>query len=239
VRIRKLGVTVRLGEPVSADGLAEGAFDEVIVATGVTPRVPDFVGADHPKAVSYVDVLTGKVVVGSRVAIIGAGGIGFDVAEYLLGDAEESLDRQAFFRAWGVDPENLRHGGLAVSATHGTPRRSVHMFQRKDEPLGKRLGKSTGWILKARLRKAGVMMISGATYDSIDDEGLHYTVEGAPHVLPVDHVVLCAGQNSNRTLYDEIVARGLNPKLIGGADVAAELDALRAIDQATRLAVSI
>jgi 2,4-dienoyl-CoA reductase (NADPH2) len=239
VRLRKLDVTLRLGEAATAEELIAGAFDEIVLATGVMPRVPDFVGVDHPKAISYIDVLTGKVVPGQRVAIIGAGGIGFDVAEFLLGDADESLDSGAFFRAWGVDPVNGRPGGLAPAAGHDAPRRSVHMFQRKAEPLGKRLGKSTGWILKAKLRKAGVMMISGATYDAIDDEGLHYTVDGTPHVVAVDHVVLCAGQDSNRSLYDELSARGSKPRLIGGADVASELDALRAIDQATRLAVTL
>ncbi|MGU7774308.1 oxidoreductase [Burkholderia sp. MR1-5-21] len=239
VRLDRLGVTLRLGEAATADELANGEFDEIVLATGVTPRVPDIAGVDHPKAVSYFDVLTGAVRVGQRVAIIGAGGIGFDVAEFLLGDPEESLDRAAFFRAWGVDPANAAAGGLVPAAAHAPAHRSIHMFQRKAEPLGKRLGKSTGWILKARLRKANVAMISGATYDAIDDEGLHYTVDGKPHVLPVDHVVLCAGQNSNRSLYDELRARGLSPKLIGGADVASELDALRAIDQATRLAVAL
>ncbi|HKT91800.1 MAG TPA: FAD-dependent oxidoreductase, partial [Paraburkholderia sp.] len=239
VRLKRLGVAVRLGHAATAQALASETFDEVVIATGVTPRVPDIVGVDHPKAVSYIDVLSGKVDVGARVAIIGAGGIGFDVAEYLLGDAQESLDRGAFFRAWGVDPANADVGGLARVEAHGAPRRSVHMFQRKAEPLGKGLGKSTGWILKARLRKANVMMTSGVTYDAIDDEGLHYRVDGKPHVLAVDHVVLCAGQHSNRTLYDELVARGVKPKVIGGADVAAELDALRAIDQATRLAMTL
>ncbi|TDG09848.1 NADPH-dependent 2,4-dienoyl-CoA reductase [Paraburkholderia guartelaensis] len=239
VRLKRLGVTLRLGQAATADELASEAFDEIVIATGVTPRVPDIVGVDHPKAVSYIDVLAGKVEVGARVAIIGAGGIGFDVAEYLLGDAQESLDRGVFFRAWGVDPANADAGGLLRSDAHGGPRRSVHMFQRKEEPLGRGLGKSTGWILKARLRKARVMMTSGVTYDAIDDEGLHYRVDGKPHVLAVDHVVLCAGQNSNRTLYDELVARAAKPKVIGGADVAAELDALRAIDQATRLAMTM
>ncbi|MCX5542778.1 NADPH-dependent 2,4-dienoyl-CoA reductase [Paraburkholderia sp. CNPSo 3076] len=239
VRLKRLGVTLRLGRAATADELASEAFDEIVIATGVTPRVPDIVGVDHPKAVSYIDVLAGKVDMGARVAIVGAGGIGFDVAEYLLGDAQESLDRGAFFRAWGVDAANVDAGGLTRSDAHGAPRRSVHMFQRKEEPLGKGLGKSTGWILKARLRKARVMMTSGVTYDAIDDEGLHYRVDGKPHVLAVDHVVLCAGQNSNRTLYDELVARAAKPKVIGGADVAAELDALRAIDQATRLAMSM
>ncbi|MEX3920174.1 FAD-dependent oxidoreductase [Paraburkholderia sp. BR10872] len=239
VRLKRLGVTLRLGEAATADELASEAFDEIVIATGVTPRVPDIAGVDHPKAVSYIDVLAGKVEVGARAAIIGAGGIGFDVAEYLLGDEQESLDRGAFFRAWGVDPENADAGGLTRIDAHGAPRRSVHMFQRKEEPLGRSLGKSTGWILKARLRKAHVMMTSGVTYDAIDDEGLHYRVDGKPHVLAVDHVVLCAGQNSNRTLYDELVERAAKPKVIGGADVAAELDALRAIDQATRLALTM
>ncbi|AGW89574.1 FAD-dependent oxidoreductase [Cupriavidus sp. DF5525] len=239
VRLEKLGVTLRLGQPATADELSGGAFDEIVLATGVRPRVPDFAGVDHPKAVSYIDVLSGKVEVGQRVAIIGAGGIGFDVAEFLLGDAEESLDAQAFFRAWGVDASNANSGGLAPAADHPAPRRSVHMFQRKAEPLGKRLGKSTGWILKAKLRKANIAMTAGATYDAINDEGLHYTVDGRAHVLPVDHVVLCAGQSSNRDLYDQLMARGAAPRLIGGADVASELDALRAIDQATRLAVTV
>ncbi|SPR96393.1 oxidoreductase [Cupriavidus taiwanensis] len=239
VRLEKLHVTLRLGEAATPEALATGEFDEIVLATGVSPRVPDFAGVDHPKAVSYLDVLSGKVTPGQRVAIIGAGGIGFDVAEFLLGDAEESLDPQAFFRAWGVDPISVTPGGLAEAAEPDAPRRSVFMFQRKDEPLGKRLGKSTGWILKAKLRRANVVMTAGATYDAIDDEGLHYTVQGKPHVLPVDHIVLCAGQNSNRTLYDQLVGHGLKPRLIGGADVASELDALRAIDQATRLAVAL
>lgn len=238
-RLRKLGVTVKLGNAVTADELIATGFDEIVVATGVRPRLPDLIGIDHPKVVSYVDVLTGKVAVGAHVAIIGAGGIGFDVAEFLLGDAQESLNKAAFFRAWGVDSTISRSGGLAPAADHAAAGRSVHMFQRKDEPLGKRLGKSTGWILKAKLRKAGVAMIAGATYDAIDDEGLHYIVDGERRVLAVDHVVLCAGQNSNRTLYDELKVRGRTPRVIGGADVAAELDALRAIDQATRLAVSL
>ncbi|WP_321965020.1 NADPH-dependent 2,4-dienoyl-CoA reductase [Paraburkholderia sp. J7] len=238
-RLGKLGVSIRLGAAATADQLARGDFDEIVLATGVTPRMPEIPGIDHPKAVTYIDVLTGKIDVGPRVAIIGAGGIGFDVAEYLLGNAAESLDGEAFFRAWGVDPANVRPGGLIPVANHAAPRRYVHMFQRKVEPLGKRLGKSTGWILKAKLRKANVMMTAGATYDAIDDDGLHYTVDGKQHVLDVDHVVLCAGQNSNRALHDALVARGIEPRLIGGADVAGELDALRAIDQATRLAVEL
>lgn len=172
-----------------------------------------------------------------RVAIIGAGGIGFDVAEFLVGDNRESTDTAAFLGAWGVDPAIKSPGGLAKPAQH-SPRRSVHMFQRKAESLGKNLGKSTGWILRAKLRKANVAITGGVSYDAIDDRGLHYTVNGEKRVLEVDNVILCAGQNENRALHDALLRRGVKTHLIGGADVAVELDALRAIDQATRLAVS-
>lgn len=209
-----------------------------MIATGVLPRSPDIPGVNHPKVVSYIDVLTGRVTVGKTVAIIGAGGIGFDVAEYLLGDHAEALDTPTFFRAWGVDPANVTPGGLTPAVDH-PPHRSVHMFQRKTDSLGKNLGKSTGWILKARLRKAKVAMTAGVSYDAIDDEGLHYSVDGKAHVLQVDNVVLCAGQVSNRELYAQLDQAGIKFHVIGGADVASELDALRAIDQATRLAVSI
>jgi 2,4-dienoyl-CoA reductase (NADPH2) len=239
-RLDSLGVKVRLGKPVSAGELKEEGYDEIIVATGVRPRTPDFAGVDHPKVLSYVDVLAHKKPVGKRVAIIGAGGIGFDVAEFLLGDADESLSPAAFLKAWDVDPKLRTEGGLlqqAVEREH--PRHEVFMFQRKQESLGKRLGKSTGWILKSRLRRANVAMIAGATYDAVDDDGLHYTVNGERKVLACDNVILCAGQDSERTLFDELRVAGLPVRVIGGADVAAELDALRAIDQATRLAVAI
>ncbi|MBI6566220.1 NADPH-dependent 2,4-dienoyl-CoA reductase [Pseudomonas synxantha] len=239
VRLDRLNVTLNLGKTVNADDLLSGDFDEVVIATGVKPRIPDIAGIDHSKVVSYVDVLKGTVEIGSRVAIIGAGGIGFDVAEFLVGDAEESLLAEAFFRAWGVDPESERAGGLSPDNLHTSTARAVCMFQRKAEPLGKRLGKSTGWILKAKLRKAHVQMIPGAHYTAIDDDGLHYSVDGNAKVLPVDHVILCSGQIANRDLFEQLQARGVTPRLIGGADVASELDALRAIDQATRLAVAI
>ena len=238
VSLDRTGVDVRLATRVSADDLVAGGFEEVVIATGVLPRTPEIQGVNHPKVLSYVDVLANKVTVGQRVAIIGAGGIGFDVAEFLVGDHEESLDTKSFLAAWGVDPSIKSAGGLTPVQTHKSAR-TVHMFQRKPESLGKNLGKSTGWILKAKLRKADVAMIAGAIYDAIDDQGLHYTVNGEKRVVDVDHVILCAGQNSNRELYDALQAKGLKPRVIGGADVAAELDALRAIDQATRLAVSI
>jgi 2,4-dienoyl-CoA reductase (NADPH2) len=237
VSLQRAGSVVRLNTRITPAELAEGHFDEIVIATGVSPRTPEIPGINHPKVLSYVDVLTKRVQVGQRVAIIGAGGIGFDVAEFLVGDAQESLSTTAFMSAWGVDTSIKSPGGLAPAASH-PPRRTIHMFQRKSESLGKNLGKSTGWILKAKLRKAGVAMTGGATYDAIDDVGLHYTVNGERRVAEVDHVILCAGQNSNRELYDALQQRGVTTHLIGGADVATELDALRAIDQATRLAVS-
>ena len=240
VRLARLGVEVKLGERVDAGSLLAGGFDEIVLATGVKPRVPALAGVDHPKAVSYVDVLTGRTQVGERVAIIGAGGIGFDVADFLLGDVGESLVPDRFFAAWQVDP-SAASGGLEIGATDEPkrPRRQVHMFQRKADRPGAGLGKTTGWILKQRLRDAGVQMVPGATYTAIDDAGLHYVIDGAPRVLPIDHVVICAGQESDRDLYGSLLARGARPRLVGGADIAAELDAARAIEQATRLAFEI
>ncbi|MGU7776179.1 oxidoreductase [Burkholderia sp. MR1-5-21] len=238
VSLARTGVTVRLGMKVSTDELSGGRYDEIVLATGVVPLLPDIPGIDHPKVLSYVDVLAGRVTVGRRVAIIGAGGIGFDVAEFLVGKHDESIDKDAFLNAWGVDPTITSTGGLMPPVRHPASR-VVHMFQRKPETLGRNLGKSTGWILKAKLRNANVAMIAGASYVAIDDDGLHYTVDGEARVLEVDNVIVCAGQHANRTLYDALRSSGIEPRLIGGADVAAELDALRAIDQATRLAVSL
>ncbi|QYY34083.1 MULTISPECIES: NADPH-dependent 2,4-dienoyl-CoA reductase [Cupriavidus] len=241
-RLDGLGVTVHLGRFVKAGELLEAGFDTIVIATGVRPRSPGFPGVDHPKVLSYVDVLARGAAVGQRVAIIGAGGIGFDVAEFLLGDAEESLDPASFLATWGVDPSLSTSGGLSESAETAAPahaRREVHMFQRKPEALGKRLGKSTGWILKSRLKRANVAMASGAVYERVDDDGLHYTIDGKTHVLQVDNVILCAGQESERGLYEALRSSGANVHVIGGADVASELDALRAIDQATRLAMTV
>lgn len=243
VALQRANVTVHLGTKVDAEDLAQrvrmGEFDEVVLATGVLPRQPEIKGLAHSKVLSYLDVLGGGAKVGKKVAIIGAGGIGFDVAEYLVGSHEESLDARHFMDAWGVDESIASPGGLKTPTTHEVPARTVHMFQRKPESLGKNLGKSTGWILKAKLRKAEVTMTAGATYDAIDDAGLHITVNGEQRVVDVDNVVLCAGQLSNRQLLNDLSQRGVSAHVIGGADVAAELDALRAIDQATRLAVSL
>ncbi|HNB45029.1 MAG TPA: FAD-dependent oxidoreductase, partial [Burkholderiaceae bacterium] len=243
VALERAGVTVHLGTRVEAAALAQhvrsGAFDEVVLATGVVARRPEIPGIDHAKVLSYLDVLGEGAPVGPTVAIVGAGGIGFDVAEFLVGDARESLDPQAFMAAWGVDPTIASAGGLKVPAPPPTPARRVHLFQRKAEALGKNLGKSTGWILKAKLRRAEVTMTAGAHYDAVDDAGLHLTVDGQPRVVDVDTIVLCAGQLPNRQLHDELARLGIPARLIGGADVAAELDALRAIDQATRLAQTL
>jgi 2,4-dienoyl-CoA reductase (NADPH2) len=239
VRLQRLGVRLRLGVSADADELAAEAFDEVVLATGVTPRRPQLPGIGHAKVVSYADVLSGRTPAGERVAIVGAGGIGFDVAEFLLGDAEESRSPQKFLQAWNVDPA-ARRGGLDGGAATGRHvARRVTLFQRKSEKPGAGLGKTTGWILKARLQRAGVEMIAGANYTAIDDEGLHYVVDGEARVLAVDTVVICAGQESNRTLLAGLIARGIRPHLIGGAAVATELDAARAIEQGIRLAVSI
>ncbi|MEY9848133.1 2,4-dienoyl-CoA reductase (NADPH2) [Streptacidiphilus sp. BW17] len=233
------GVELRLGALVGADTLAEGGFDEIVVATGVSPRVPEIDGVDHPSVVGYADVLRGDAQVGERVAILGAGGIGFDVAEYLTDPGEQASQRpEVFFAQWGVDTEHTTPGGLTA------PRRSragrqVHLLQRKTSKVGQGLGKTTGWIHRAELKHRGVVSVAGATYRRIDDAGLHLTVDGEDRLLEVDTVVLCTGQEPRRDLHQQLADRGIKAHLIGGADVAAELDAKRAIDQGTRLAAEL
>ncbi|WP_326673708.1 NADPH-dependent 2,4-dienoyl-CoA reductase [Streptomyces sp. NBC_01257] len=236
-RLAEEKVELRLGTAVGADGL--DGFDEVVLATGVTPRTPAIPGVDHPSVVSYLDVLRHGAPVGDRVALVGAGGIGFDVAEFLTdgGDAA-SLDPEAFFRQWGVDTEYRERGGLGT-AERPKASRTVHLLQRKASKVGAGLGKTTGWIHRTELRHRGVTMVSGVGYDRIDDEGLHVTVDGEQQLLPVDTIVLCAGQEPRRDLYEELLAAGRPAHLIGGADVAAELDAKRAIRQGTELAASL
>ncbi|KIZ18131.1 NADPH-dependent 2,4-dienoyl-CoA reductase [Streptomyces natalensis] len=236
-QLRLKGVEVRLGTAVTAGDL--GAYDEVVVATGVTPRVPEIEGIDHPSVVSYLDVLRGGAPVGERVAVIGAGGIGFDVAEFLTdaGDGA-SRDPETYFRAWGVDTTYGERGGLRAPERPAVPRQ-VHLLQRKTSKVGAGLGKTTGWIHRTELRHRGVTMVAGATYERIDDEGLHVSVEGTTRTLPVDTVVLCTGQEPRRDLYEELRAEGRAVHLIGGADVAAELDAKRAIKQGTELAAAL
>ncbi|MEU5580753.1 NADPH-dependent 2,4-dienoyl-CoA reductase [Streptomyces huasconensis] len=238
-QLRLRGVDVRLNTVVTAEELADAAYDEVVVATGVTPRTPEIPGIDHPSVVSYLDVLRDGAPVGERVAIIGAGGIGFDVAEYLTDGGEKaSLDPATYFRQWGVDMEYRERGGL-TKPERPTPPRTVHLLQRKASKVGQGLGKTTGWIHRTELRHRGVTMVAGAGYDLIDDAGLHITVDGTSSVIPVDTVVLCTGQEPRRGLYEELLAAGRSVHLIGGADVAAELDAKRAIKQGTELAAAL
>ncbi|MFF1686694.1 MULTISPECIES: FAD-dependent oxidoreductase [unclassified Streptomyces] len=233
------GVDVRLNTRVTAADLTPDAYDDVVVATGVTPRTPEIAGLDHPSVVSYLDVLRDGAPVGERVAIVGAGGIGFDVAEYLTDSGDKaSQDPATYFRQWGVDMDYQERGGLAKPERPAPPR-AVHLLQRKTSKVGAGLGKTTGWIHRTELRHRGVTMVAGATYDRIDDAGLHVTVDGNPTVIPVDTVVLCTGQEPQRGLYDDLLAVGREAHLIGGADVAAELDAKRAIRQGTELAAAL
>jgi len=240
-RIELTGVKLHLGVRVTAEQLMAEHFDEVVVATGVVPRVPDIEGIDHPSVLSYVDVVRHGKPVGRKVAVIGAGGIGVDVSEFLTHDRSPSLDLAAWQREWGVaDPARVR-GGLTEPAPE-PPSRKVYLLQRKTSKIGKGLGKTTGWVHRAALKAKGVEEITGVAYRRIDDEGLHIAY-GKDHrltrVLDVDNVVICAGQESQRDVADELIERGVVTHVIGGADVAAELDAKRAIDQGTRLAATI
>ncbi|MCK1822308.1 NADPH-dependent 2,4-dienoyl-CoA reductase [Streptomyces sp. XM83C] len=236
-RIDTLGIEVRLNTRVTTADL--DGYEEIVVATGVTPRTPDIPGVDHPKVVGYLDVLAGGAPVGERVAVLGAGGIGFDVAEYLTDGGDDAhADPETYFRHWGVDLDYRAPGGLAAPERPAPPRR-VHLLQRKTSKVGAGLGKTTGWIHRTELRHRGVTMIPGVRYDAIDDAGLHITVDGRSTVLEVDTVVLCTGQEPRRDLYEELLAAGREPHLIGGADVAAELDAKRAIKQGTELAAAL
>lgn len=237
--IAQNGVSLHLGQEVGVDDL--GGFDEVVIATGVVPRDVGILGQDGPNVVSYIDVLRRKVPVGKRVAIIGAGGIGFDVAEYLVEEGEgPAVDLNAWKANWGVGDPSITRGGLAAAGPQPeAPARKVTLLQRKSERLGKRLGKTTGWIHRATLKMKQVDMISGVNYERIDEEGLHISFGEArenPTLIEADTIVFCAGQISERSLADAILAQGIACHVIGGADVAGELDAKRAIDQGTRLA---
>jgi 2,4-dienoyl-CoA reductase (NADPH2) len=232
-----LEVSLKLNTLVQAADLE--AYDEVILATGITPRVPPIPGIDHPKVLSYLEVLRDKKTVGKTVAIIGAGGIGFDVAEYLShSGVSPSLDSKKFFAEWGVDTSYQTVGGLCQPEVEA-PVRQIFLLQRKASKVGDNLGKTTGWIHRTGLKNRRVQMIAGVSYDKIDDAGLHITVAGEQKTIPVDHVILCAGQDPKRDLLAALTDAGKSVHLIGGADVATELDAKRAIDQGARLAASI
>ena len=245
-RLELTGVQQHLNQRVDAAQLQAGRFDEVILATGVTPRNPKIPGQDHPKVLSYIDVLLHKKPVGQRVAVLGAGGIGFDMAEYLahgtdLGHPSTSTDLQAWLQEWGVVDPALQRGGV-VRAPVQAPARDVLLLQRKPGRHGKNLGKTTGWIHRAALKMKNVQLLAGVNYERIGDEGLFVTYGEARkdgEVLAVDSIVLCTGQEPLRELQAPLMAAGIKVHLVGGALEAGELDAKRAIDQGTRLAATL
>lgn len=237
-RLEKCGVELYLGQRQSAESLLGGGFDEVILATGIRPRTPNIPGIDHPKVLSYLDVLRDGKPVGNKVAVIGAGGIGFDVAEFLVEKkAEGSADhhRDHWLREWGIDKSLGERGGL-MTPVIDAPERQIWLLQRKESKVGDGLGKTTGWIHRTVLKNRKVQMLSGVQYLRIDDEGLHIQVGEARQCLPVDQVIICAGQEPLRELQAGLQAAGKPVHIIGGADVAAELDAKRAIRQGAELA---
>jgi 2,4-dienoyl-CoA reductase (NADPH2) len=246
-RLRQLGVRVELNRRVSADHLRD--YEHVIVATGIVPRIPPIPGIDHPKVANYAEIVDGRRQAGRRVAIIGAGGIGFDVGEFLTAgdappDGHKSVGRDddpavvAFRDEWGIDRTFAQRGGLKDAEDHASPRR-LWLLQRKDQKVGAGLAKTTGWIRRALLKKRGVVMISGVQYNRIDSGGLSITADGHPELLDVDTVVICAGQEPQRELVAGLVAARIPHQLIGGADVAVELDAKRAIEQGTQVAMAL
>ena len=236
-RLQITGVQTKLGTTVNQQTLNDGDFDEVVLATGIKPRTPPIDGIDHPKVMSYLDVIRDGKAVGKKVAIIGAGGIGFDVAEFLTHNSDSSTNIPTFMREWGVDMSLQARGGIeGITAEPGESPREVYLLQRKVSKVGNDLGKTTGWIHRAGLQKKGVNMVPGCEYIKIDDAGLHIRVGSEERILDVDNVIICAGQESLTEL-----SVGLNAPvhLIGGAHLATELDAKRAIDQGTRLAAAI
>jgi 2,4-dienoyl-CoA reductase (NADPH2) len=237
VALQDAGVTVVLGQRVGVDDLT--GFDEVVLATGVLPRVPDMPGIDHPKVVTYLDVLRDHVAVGSTVAIMGAGGIGFDVAEYLTQSGPSATVTPArFYEEWGIDSSYEHRGGLKQVQME-RPARDVTLLQRKHSKVGGGLGKTTGWIHRTELKKRNVRMVPGVTYQHIDDEGLHVIIDDQPVVMNVETIVVCTGQDPQRELLAGLESASVAVQVIGGADVAAELDAKRAIKQGTEIAAAL
>ncbi len=239
--IEKRGIELKLNTRVDADMLSAEDYDKVVVATGISPRVPDIEGVDHPKAVSYIDVITGKKPVGKKVAIMGAGGIGFDVAEKITHEGMSSaLDVDIFAREWGIDFKNHPRGGVTgVEPVVARADREVTLLQRKTSPVGRGLGKTTGWTHRITLARRDVKMINGVEYLKIDDQGLHLRINDQYEIMEVDTVIICAGQLPLRDLYDQLIAKGVDAELVGGAFEAMELDAKRAINQASYLAAAV
>jgi 2,4-dienoyl-CoA reductase (NADPH2) len=238
-RLSDTGVELKLDTRADVASLKDAGYDAVIVATGVTPRALNIPGSDNPRVLSYLDVLRENKPVGPRVAIIGAGGIGFDVAEYLVEDAPSpTTDVERWTREWGVDLDMQHRGGL-VEAKPEPPARQVFLLQRSEGRLGARLNKTSGWVHRATLKAKKVKMLGGVSYERFDDAGLHISIGGKPQLLEVDNLIVCAGQEPNRLLADQLIAAGIPTHVIGGADVAAELDAKRAIAQGTSLAAGL
>jgi 2,4-dienoyl-CoA reductase (NADPH2) len=237
-RLEVTGVKLNLNTSVDPERIVDGRYDAVVVATGVTPRVPDIDGIDHPTVVTYADVVSGRVEPGPRVAVVGAGGIGVDVAHFLT--AAPGMTIEEFGRHWGVGDPAEHPGGVVQPERNGSMR-AVFLVQRKTTRVGAGLGKTSGWAHRANLKKAGVESISGATYDRIDDDGLHLSFgpDRPRRILGVDQVVVCAGQEPERSLADALASHDVLVHVIGGADGAVELDAKHAIDQATRLAATL
>jgi 2,4-dienoyl-CoA reductase (NADPH2) len=239
--IELYGVNLNLNHRVTVAELVDENWDEIIIATGITARIPNIPGIDHPMVKSYGSAIYGQQRIGKKVAIIGAGGIGFDVAELVMHKGvSAALDINVFAKEWGIDFKNHPRGGVAGVEPHiEKADREVYLLQRKSTPHGRSLGKTTGWTHRISLRRKGVHMIGGVSYQKIDDEGLHILVNDVPQILKVDTIVVCAGQVSDRTIYDELKEKKQNVHIIGGADVAMEIDAKLAIDQGCRLAASI
>jgi 2,4-dienoyl-CoA reductase (NADPH2) len=234
-------VTMRLGQKVDAQALVDAGFDHVVVATGISPRAPDIAGIDHDKVVGYIDAIRGNKPIGEKVAVIGAGGIGFDVTELITHQGKSSaLDIELFAKEWGVDFDNHPRGGVTgVEPVVNKADREVWLMQRKDTPVGRGLGKTTGWTKRILLNRRGVNMVNAVEYVRIDDSGLHVLIGGQPKTFEVDTVIICAGQVPERTLYDDLMTQGVSADLIGGAFEAVELDAKTAINQATHLAAAV
>jgi 2,4-dienoyl-CoA reductase (NADPH2) len=237
-QIKLHNVELRLNTRLDASVLANEKFDEVVICSGVVPRALKLPGFDNPKVVDYQQVLSGQVEIGEKVALIGAGGIGFDMAHFLCEKESSTLQPDKWLKQWGIDKSYQHRGGITEESEH-SPSREVYLLQRKTSKMGKGLGKTTGWIHRSVLKQHEVIMKNGVDYVKFDDKGLHIKVGEQIEILTVDNVVLCAGQESNRTLVDEMKATGLPVHLIGGVDVAAELDAKRAIRQAAELAMVI
>jgi len=238
-QIELTGVNLLLNTKADVDALSKGDYTDVIVATGVTPRMPKIDGIDHPKVLSYIDVLRHKKTVGKKVAVIGAGGIGFDVSVFLTEEGESpSLNIPAFMDEWGVDMEYKTGGALKKAEIEASPR-EIHLMKRSKGKHGANLGKTTGWIHRSHLKKKSVQMVSSVQYDKIDDAGLHFSVNGEKQVLDVDNVVICAGQIPFRELHEPLESKGIKVHLIGGALEAGELDAKRAIRQAAELCATL